>query len=161
MKNRLLYMMLWAASFCAAQNPIVPAGVYIADPSAHVWNDGRLYVYGSLDESPEYYCSTRHHVLMTEDMNRWQIFENIFASAGPNDQVPQTDAPLYAPDCMFRNGIYFLYYCTPDPHHAAGRHRRLPARGGAFLDRPGDRQDRPEEGRFLHRLSRQARSGRS
>ncbi len=120
MKNRLLYMMLWAASFCAAQNPIVPAGVYIADPSAHVWNDGRLYVYGSLDESPEYYCSTRHHVLMTEDMNRWQIFENIFASAGPNDQVPQTDAPLYAPDCMFRNGIYFLYYCTPDPHHAEG-----------------------------------------
>jgi hypothetical protein len=25
-------------------NPIVPPGVYIADPSAHVWDDGRLYV---------------------------------------------------------------------------------------------------------------------
>jgi arabinoxylan arabinofuranohydrolase len=29
-----------------SQNPIVPPGVYIADPSAHVWNDGKLYVYG-------------------------------------------------------------------------------------------------------------------
>ena len=37
-----------------AQNPIVPSGVYIADPSAHVWKDGKMYVYGSKDESPTY-----------------------------------------------------------------------------------------------------------
>jgi hypothetical protein len=49
--------------FTLAQNPIIPAGVYIADPTARVWEDGKLYIYGSLDESTEYYCSWRHHVL--------------------------------------------------------------------------------------------------
>ena len=28
-----------------AQNPIVRAGVYVADPAAHVWDDGRIYLY--------------------------------------------------------------------------------------------------------------------
>ena len=41
---------------CVAQNPIVPPGVYITDLSAHQWKDGRMYVYGSRDESPKYYC---------------------------------------------------------------------------------------------------------
>ena len=36
----------------SAQNPISPQGVYIADPTARVDSDGRLYIYGSLDESP-------------------------------------------------------------------------------------------------------------
>jgi hypothetical protein len=45
------------------QNPIVSPGIYIADPSAHVWKDGKLYVYGSRDESPMYFCSWRHDVL--------------------------------------------------------------------------------------------------
>lgn len=38
----------------SAQNPISPQGVYIADPTARVDSDGRLYVYGSLDESPDW-----------------------------------------------------------------------------------------------------------
>jgi arabinoxylan arabinofuranohydrolase len=103
-----------------AQNPIVPAGVYIADPSAHVWADGKLYVYGSLDESPNYYCSWRHHVLSTTDLKTWTLFENRFASKGPDDQVPETDALLYAPDCQYKNGIYFLYYCLPDNQFTEG-----------------------------------------
>ena len=96
------------------QNPIVPAGVYIADPSAHVWNDGKLYVYGSLDESTNYYCSWRHHVLSTTDMIHWEIEENVFASKGKNDQVPYNDALLFAPDVMYKDGTYFMYYCQPD-----------------------------------------------
>jgi arabinoxylan arabinofuranohydrolase len=103
-----------------AQNPIVPAGVYIADPSAHVWADGKLYVYGSLDESPNYYCSWRHHVLSTTDLKIWTLYENRFASKGPDDQVPETDALLYAPDCQYKNGIYFLYYCLPDNQFTEG-----------------------------------------
>ncbi len=27
-----------------AQNPICPPGVYIPDPTARVWNDGKMYV---------------------------------------------------------------------------------------------------------------------
>ena len=50
-------------AFClglSAQNPIVGPGQYFADPSAHQWErGGRLYVYGSRDESADHYCS--HH----------------------------------------------------------------------------------------------------
>lgn len=94
-----------------AQNPIVPAGVYIADPSAHVWNDGKLYIYGSRDESPDYYCSWSHHVLSTSDLKTWTIHENAFASKGEGDQVSYSDDFLYAPDAQYKNGIYYLYYC--------------------------------------------------
>ncbi len=103
-----------------SQNPISPPGVYIADPSARVWNDGRLYVYGSLDESCGYYCSNRHHLLMTSDIKSWQLVEDIFSSAGTGDGVPYNDIVLYAPDAAYRDGTWFLYYCQPDRNFAEG-----------------------------------------
>jgi len=103
-----------------AQNPIVPPGMYIADPSAHVWDDGQLYIYGSVDESTEYYCSWRHHVMSTTDLIHWDITENVFSSKGDNDQVPYSDALLFAPDVMFKNGTYYMYYCQPDRRAAEG-----------------------------------------
>jgi len=103
-----------------AQNPIVPPGMYIADPSAHVWDDGQLYIYGSVDESTEYYCSWRHHVMSTTDLIHWDIAENVFSSKGDNDQVPYSDALLFAPDVMFKDGTYYMYYCQPDRRAAEG-----------------------------------------
>lgn len=94
-----------------AQNPIVPPGVYIADPTARVWNDGKLYVYGSRDESPEYYCSWRYDVLASFDLKQWEIYSNRFVSKGKNDAVSYSDDYLYAPDCWYKNGKYYLYYC--------------------------------------------------
>ena len=103
-----------------AQNPIVPPGVYIADPSARVWNDGKLYVYGSLDESTTYYCSYMYHVLSTSDMKNWKLTPDVFNSRGDNDQISYSDKELYAPDCTHRNGLYYLYYCQPDRKAAEG-----------------------------------------
>ncbi|NEW85167.1 MAG: family 43 glycosylhydrolase, partial [Mariniphaga sp.] len=94
-----------------SQNPIVPAGIYIADPSAHQWKDGKMYVYGSRDESPDYYCSHNHDVMSSSDLKSWHITENSFASKGNNDQVSYSDDFLYAPDCQYKNGVYYLYYC--------------------------------------------------
>ena len=96
-----------------AQNPIVPAGVFIADPEAHVWQDGRLYIYGSRDESDAYWCSHGYHVLSTENLIDWKLDKNVFASKGKNDQVLYNDKLLFAPDCIFKNGKYYLYYCSP------------------------------------------------
>lgn len=53
---------------------------------------GKLYVYGSRDESPNYYCSWNYHVLSTSDLKTWTIHENSFASKGPGDQVPYSDS---------------------------------------------------------------------
>ncbi|MBN1560891.1 family 43 glycosylhydrolase [candidate division KSB1 bacterium] len=103
-----------------AQNPIVPAGVYFADPAAHVWGDSILYLYGSLDESTDYYCSWRHHILSTKDMMEWTIHPDRFFSKGDKDEVPYNNSLLFAPDCMYKDGTYFLYFCQPDPHHAEG-----------------------------------------
>ena len=48
MKNRLLVIVIFVLGLRVwAQNPIVPPGMYIADPEAHVWNDDKLYIYGS------------------------------------------------------------------------------------------------------------------
>ena len=104
----------------SGQNPIVPAGMYIADPSAHQWNDGKMYVYGSRDESPEYYCSWSHHVLSTSDLKTWSFTEKSFASKGPNDQVPYSDDFLYAPDCQYYKGTYYLYYCLANNTFSEG-----------------------------------------
>jgi beta-xylosidase len=102
-----------------SQNPITPAGVYFADPSAHVW-DGKLYLYGSLDKSCDYYCSRDHHVLSTTDMKNWKVHENVFSSAGKNDEVPYNDDLLFAPDCAMARDSFYLYYCQPNPESAEG-----------------------------------------
>ena len=47
--------------------------LYTADPSAHVWDDGRLYVYASHDMEPPVGCDRmdRYHVFSTTDMKNW------------------------------------------------------------------------------------------
>lgn len=97
-----------------AQNPISPFGVYIADPSARVMPDGKLYIYGSKDENRKDYCSKGYHVLSPFDLKHWNIKKKVFSSCKPNDNINYSDAVLYAPDCIERNGKYFLYYCMSD-----------------------------------------------
>ncbi len=114
MKRTSLYLLfLLMANHLLAQNPICPPGLNIADPTTRVWKDGKLYVYGSRDESLKYYCSYDHWVLSTSDLIHWDYFPDAFASKGPNDQVPYNDNLLFAPDCMYKNGNYYLYYCQP------------------------------------------------
>ena len=90
----------------SAQNPISPQGVYIADPTARVDSDGRLYIYGSLDESPDYYCSHRYHVLSSDDLRQWTLHRDAFSW---KDR-------LYAPDLIRRDSTYYLYFDDPQGH---------------------------------------------
>ncbi len=119
--------------YLSAQNPISPPGIYIADPSAHVWNNGKLYIYGSVDETCDYYCSRRYHVMSTEDMVNWIIHKNAFSSDGENDAVPYNDNLLFAPDCAYRNDTFYLYYCQPSRKEAEGTAVSL-SPGGTFID---------------------------
>lgn len=97
-----------------SQNPICPPNVFIADPAAHVWPDGKVYIYGSLDMYQNQFCSEYYHMLSSSDMKRWTLHKNIFSSIPPNDEVPYNNNILYAPDAYFKNGKYYLYYCQPD-----------------------------------------------
>ena len=119
-----------------AQNPIVPPGVYIADPSAHVWKDGKVYVYGSKDESVNYYCSWEYHVLSSSDMINWEITRHTFSAKGDNDQVPFNDNLLYAPDCQYKDGMYYLYFCSDngDEGVATGKSPLGPFKNGKKIE---------------------------
>jgi hypothetical protein len=98
-----IYIFLFSiiSGIISAQNPISPPGVYLADPSAHVWNTGKLYIYGSLDESCNYYCSKRHHVMSTDNLKNWQLHKNALVSAGEGDGISYNDNVLYAPDVAY------------------------------------------------------------
>ena len=121
MKRNLIIIFILIIHVSAfAQNPICPIGTYIADPTARVWKDGRMYIYGSTDESIGHWCSYKHDVLFSNDMKKWDMRTDIFSTKGEKDAVPETDALLYAPDAMFRNGQYYLYFCTPDKLYGEG-----------------------------------------
>ncbi len=105
---------------CPAANPISPPGVYLADPSARVLQDGRLYLYGSLDESCEHYCSKALAALSTDDLSDWTMQDAVLRSEGKGNATSGTDSFLYAPDCVYRDGEYILYFCTPDKNFSQG-----------------------------------------
>ncbi len=44
--------------------------------------------------------------MSTTDLIHWEIEENVLSSKGNNNQVPYSEALLFAPDCM--------YYCVSD-----------------------------------------------
>src|ERR1700730_10282160 len=54
-------------------NPFI-RDIYTADPSAHVWKDGRLYVYPSHYIDPPRGCDLmdQYHVFSTDDMVNWK-----------------------------------------------------------------------------------------
>jgi len=102
-----------------AQNPIAPEGTFLSDPQARVW-DGKLYVYGSRDDNTNQWCSYELDALSTSDLKNWTRHEAILGSRGKNDNIKTTDSFLWAPDCIFQNGKYHLFYCTPDRNHTIG-----------------------------------------
>lgn len=95
-----------------SMNPILPLHYFIPDVEARTWKDGRLYLYGSQDIGGHAdYCSHAYRVFSTSDMIRWLDHGESFASAGPNARTPWSDAELYAPDCVCKDGTYYLYFC--------------------------------------------------
>ena len=94
-------------------NPILPLEYFIPDVEAHVWADGRIYLYGSMDiAGKQSYCSSDHHVFSSSDMIHW-VDHGLCFSASQITWAENCDT-LYAPDCAYRNGKYYLYYCIPD-----------------------------------------------
>ena len=96
-----------------APNPFI-THMYTADPSAHVWADGRLYVYASHDIDPPRGCDLmdRYHVFSTDDMVNWTDHGEILNSS----QVPwgrQEGGFMWAPDCAYKDGTYYFYFPHP------------------------------------------------
>ena len=95
------------------ENPFVRS-IFTADPSAHVWQDGRLYVYASHDVAPPRGCDLMdgYHVFSTDDMVHWTDHGEILHS----QQVTwgrKEGGYMWAPDCAYKNGKYYFYFPHP------------------------------------------------
>ena len=97
----------------AAPNPILGSRFFVPDVEAHVWSDGRVYLYGSLDLPGRMeYCSDRYHVFSSDNLTDW-VDHGVAFSLQDTAWAKDLGA-LYAPDCAYRDGTYYLYYCVPD-----------------------------------------------
>lgn len=111
----LFTAMLLAApsAVCFAQNPVITS-IYTADPSAHVWADGKIYIYASHDIDPNQGCDLmdKYHVYSSSDMVNWTDEGEILNAS----QVPWGRAEggfMWAPDCAYKNGTYYFYFPHP------------------------------------------------
>lgn len=92
-------------------NPFLPFSTYIADGEPKVFGD-RVYLYGSYDLFGGSYCSKEYHVMSApvSDLTDWTDHGVSFRT----QDVPWSDAILYAPDVLFHGGKYYLYFCLSD-----------------------------------------------
>lgn len=146
-------------------NPLLPLNTCIPDGEAHVMPDGLVYLYGSLDEKKDGFCSGRYLVASSADMKNWTVTEKStftvddvpWAQPGsskkhsslsgvkrfedlpehiqtllppearnyPIEQIVAAieqqaeagvpkDIRLYAPDAIYKDGKYYLYFCLSD-----------------------------------------------
>jgi hypothetical protein len=96
-----------------AANPFITS-IYTADPSAHVWPDGRLYVYPSRDIDPPRGCDLmdRYHVFSTSDMVNWRDEGEILRASQVDWGRPEGGF-MWAPDCAFKDGKFYYYFPHP------------------------------------------------
>lgn len=115
-----------------AANPFI-RHIYTADPSAHVWDDGRLYVYASHDVDPPRGCDLmdKYHVFSTDDMVNWTDHGEILNSDSVKWGRPEGGF-MWAPDCAYKNGKYYFYF----PHPSGSDWNQTWKVGVAVSDKP-------------------------
>lgn len=97
-------------------NPLLRRDTFIPDPEAHKMPDGRLYLYGSLDISGrQEYCSKNYRVFSTDDerLENWVDHGIVFSNTAENPQLYwNPDYRLSAPDAIYKDGKYYLFFCS-------------------------------------------------
>ncbi len=92
-------------------NPFLPFGTYVPDGEPKVFGN-RLYLYGSFDLFNGGYCSGCYRAFSAplSDLTAWTDHGVSFSA----ENVPWSDAVLYAPDALFYHGRYYLFFCLSD-----------------------------------------------
>lgn len=103
-----LLALLLGASASHAQNPLdFGSDIKTADPSGHVWNDGKMYLYTSHDEEcqQDFYMKN-WHVFSSEDLVNWKDHGAVLSV----DDLTWADNYAWAPDAAYKNGKYYLVF---------------------------------------------------
>lgn len=116
MKSRLLTFLLFVYLLIpiAAQNPII-RHVRTADPSAHIWDDGKAWIYTShdMDTATTYDSMDGYRAFSSTDMVNWTDHGEILHS---RDIPWGVQGLMWAPTAIYKNNKYYLIY----PHSADG-----------------------------------------
>lgn len=93
---------------CLAQNPLnFGSNIRTADPSGHVWADGKMYLYTSHDEEcQEDFHMRDWHVFSSSDLVNWKSYPPILSL----DDISWADNFAWAPDAAYKNGKYYLIF---------------------------------------------------
>ena len=93
-------------------NPILPGRYYIPDAEARSDEDGNVYLYGSKDMADDDdYCSYEYQVFSSKDLKNWKVSDISFSTDWLKEKTKER---LYAPDCIKKDGMYYLLYCLAD-----------------------------------------------
>lgn len=96
------------APVCQAQNPLaLGAGLRTADPSAHVWPDGRMWLYTSHDEECQADFHMKDwHAFSSTDLVHWTAHGAVLSVK----DLSWADDYAWAPDAAYKNGKYYLVF---------------------------------------------------
>lgn len=99
---------LLAAPVCQAQNPLaLGKGLRTADPSAHVWPDGRMWLYTSHDEECQADFHMKDwHAFSSSDLVNWTAHGAVLSVK----DLKWADDYAWAPDAAYKNGKYYLVF---------------------------------------------------
>jgi hypothetical protein len=93
--------------------------IYTADPSAHVWKDGGIYVYPSHDietgvpeDNQGSHFAMRDYRVFSMDKPGGQV--KLHGVALDIKNVPWAGRQMWAPDAAYNNGTYYLYFPAKD-----------------------------------------------
>jgi len=104
----LLLCFVFSSTLCFAQNPLnFGSNILTADPSGHVWADGKMYVYTSHDEDcqPDFFMKD-WHVFSSSNLVDWKNHGPILSV----DDLNWADNFAWAPDAAYKNGKYYFVF---------------------------------------------------
>ncbi|MDZ8119146.1 family 43 glycosylhydrolase [Pontiella agarivorans] len=97
-------------------NPII-RHIRTADPSAHVWKDGKMWLYTShdQDDAVNYTTMDGYHAFSSSDLISWTDHGEILHSRDVS-WGRDKGGLMFAPSAGYKDGTYYLYF----PHMAKG-----------------------------------------
>ena len=91
-------------------NPII-RHIRSADPSAHVWRDGQVWVYAShdQDDATDYSTMEDYHVFSSYDLVNWTD-HGVILHSGDVEWGNPDGGFMFAPTAAYRDGTYYFYF---------------------------------------------------
>lgn len=83
--------------------------LFTADPAAHVFSDGQLWLYADRDparENQTWWSMCDYHAFSTRDLENWIAHGSVLSC----DDIPWCAGPAWDGDCIERHGRYWYFF---------------------------------------------------